>query len=161
MITDSDLIMLSKKHHIPLNGVFMKDQPPIIVYDGGYIINLEDSEQGNGGTHYCALFIPSHQKTLLYFDSFGFPPPQSVLNWIKTTALRSYKLIYNNVQIQNIHSGGCGIYSLYFIEFMSKQNKFKPLINALKKYQNLFSEDTTKNLKLLKTYAPYYMNSKI
>ena len=159
MITDTDLYKVAKKNKIPLNGVFMKDEPPSSIYFGGYIINLQDEERNEGGTHFVGLFIPSHLKSICYMDSFGFPPSESTLNWIKLSALKYYKLIHNEVQIQNIKSGGCGIYSLFFIDYMNKQSKFKPLEDSLKEFQKLFDEDTTKNLSILKHYAPYYMNS--
>ena len=161
MITDTDLYKLAKQHRIPLINVFMKDEPPEQIYQGGYIINLQDASLDEGGTHFVSLFIPTHQNVIGYMDSFGFPPSQSTLNWLKTTSLRSFPVTWNDKQIQNIHSGGCGIYSLFFIDYMSRQNKFKPLQEAMKSFQKLFDDDTTKNLSILKQKAPYYMNSKI
>ena len=159
MITNFDLENIAHKENIPLIDVFMKDKPPSKIYEGGYIINLQDAEQNEGGSHYTALFIPSHQKIIGYMDSFGFPPPQSTINWIKKSSLRNYKIAYNTKQIQNINSGGCGIYSLFFIQYMSKQNKKLSIEDAINNFSSLFDDDTSKNLNLLKQYAPYYMNS--
>ena len=159
MITDTDLYKIAKKHRIPLIEVFMKDEPPSQIFQGGYIINLQDASLNQGGTHFTALFIPLHQHVIAYMDSFGFPPSESTLNWIKKSSLRGFKLIYNDKQIQNIHSGGCGIYSLFFIDFMSRQNKYNPVHEALESFQKLFDLDTTQNLRILKKLAPYYKNS--
>jgi len=161
MITDTDLYKVAKENRIPLIDVFMKDEPPKQIFNGGYIINLQDASLNEGGTHFVGLYVPLHQNKIAYMDSFGFPPSESTLNWIRTSPLRSYKMMYNDKQIQNIQSGGCGIYSLFFIDFMNKQNKFKPLEDSLKSFQKLFSDDTKENLQRLKHYAPYYMNSKL
>jgi len=162
MITDTDLYKTAKNNKIPLVSVFMKDEPPKQIYLGvGYIINLQDASLNEGGTHFVALYIPLHQNKIIYMDSFGFPPSESTLNWIRVSPLRAFKMLYNENQIQNINTGGCGIYSLFFIDYMNKQNKFKPLEESLKSFQKLFSKDTKENLQRLKHYAPYYMDSKL
>lgn len=160
MISDSDLKEIALKHRIPLNDVFMKDEPPSVIYEGGYIINMADVEAENGGTHWVALYIPSHSKIIAYFDSFGFIPPQSIINWIKLSALNSYRLAYNEKQIQNINSGGCGIFSLFFIDFMSRLHQNVSVEDGMERFIKLFDDDTKKNLTILKSLVPYYKNSK-
>ena len=157
-ISDRDLKDIASRYKIPLIDVFMKDQPPKRIYEGGYIINLEDAEQNNGGTHWVAIFIPSHQKIIGYMDSFGFEPAQSIINWINKYLL-GYKIAYNTKTIQNIKSGGCGIYSLFFIDYMSRLNKGVPIEEGIDNFSKLFDDDTQKNLNLLKQYVPYYHNS--
>lgn len=158
-ISDRDLKQIALKHKIPLIDVFMKDEPPNKIYEGGYIINMADAQTNNGGTHWVALFIPSHDKTIGYMDSFGFIPPQSIINWIKKTGLNKYKIAYNTKQIQNINSGGCGIYSLFFIDFMSRLNKNVSIENGIEQFDNLFDNDNKKNLTILKSLVPYYHNT--
>lgn len=158
MNTNTDLENIAVKHHILLNDVFMKDEPPQQIFYGGYIINLQDAELNKGGTHWVAVYVPPHEKKIAYFDSFGFPPPQSVINWIKSTGLRNYKIAFNTKQIQNINSGGCGIYCLFFIDFMGKKHK-TDIEDDIHEFGELFDDDTTKNLTLLKKYVPYYHNS--
>ncbi len=161
MITDTDLYKIAKERQIPLIEVFMKDEPPSQIFHGGYIINLQDAAQEEGGTHFCALYIPTHQNVVCYMDSFGFPPSESTLKWLKTTAARTFSLVYNKKQIQNIHSGGCGIYSLFFIDYMSRQPRFRPVQECMDAFQKLFDDDTSQNLRILKKRAPYYKNSEI
>lgn len=161
-ISDRDLIEISKKYKIPLNDVFMKDDPPNIIYEGGYIINMADKEQENGGTHWIALFIPSFHnknKNIAFMDSFGFIPPLSVINWLKSSSLHNHKIAYNTKQIQNINSGGCGIYSLFFIDFMSRLNKNISIEDGIEEFGDLFDDDNKKNLTILKSLVPYYKNT--
>jgi hypothetical protein len=161
MITDTDLYKIAKEHKIPLIQVFMKDEPPSQIYQGGYIINLQDASLEQGGTHFVGLYIPLHQNVIAYMDSFGFPPSESTLNWIRMSSIRNFKLEWNKHQIQNVHSGGCGIYSLFFIDFMSRQPKFRPVEDSMKAFQKLFDDDTTQNLRILKRRARYYKNSEV
>lgn len=160
MISDSDLKEIAVKHRIPLNDVFMKDEPPSVIYEGGYIINMADGEAENGGTHWIALYIPSFGKVIGFMDSFGFIPPQSVINWIKMSGLNGYRMAYNEKQIQNIKSGGCGIYSLFFIDFMSRLHQNVSIEDGMERFIKLFDDDTKKNLTILKSLVPYYKNSK-
>jgi hypothetical protein len=160
MIDNTDLFQIAKREGIPLNDVFQKDQPPHNIKTGGYIINLQDASLQRGGSHWVALYVPPKQKTLAYMDSFGFIAPQSVINWIKTTPYAKYPIAYNTKEIQNITSGGCGIYSLFFIDFMSKHRHDVPIEDLIEKYADLFSNEPDDNLTLLKGYAPYYKNSK-
>lgn len=165
MITDKDLIEIAKQKKIPVNAIFMKDQPPNKIKQGGYIINLQDTHDAegnmNGGTHWVAIFFPNLlRKDIIYFDSFGFPIPQSLINWIRMKGglYKNSRIVSNDFQIQDVDSGGCGIYSLFFIEFMNKNKKLNS-IEALQKFVNLWSNNTKDNLNLLKEMTGYYKES--
>lgn len=154
MISDYNLLQASRKFNIPLVEVFTKDRPPSKIFsDAGYIVNLQDSTEGRG-THYVALYF-THTKDPIYFDSFGQPPPQSVINWINM--FLPYKAIeYNEKEIQWIQTGYCGIYDLLFIQFMANQPKHQPPELSLKKFGNLFSNNPKDNLEILKKLVPYW-----
>jgi hypothetical protein len=94
-------------------------------------------------------------------DSFGFIPPQSIINWVKVSGYewRDRRLVYSDKQIQNEDGGGCGIYCLFFIEFMNKHQRSIPTKDLMRKWEQLWSTKVTENLTKLKQYAPYYMNS--
>lgn len=160
MISNEDLLKIAKKEDIPLNDVFFKDSPSNIIQSGGYIINLQDGMLGQGGSHFTALYVPPKETQLAYMDSFGFPPSQSTINWIKQSRYKSYPIFWNHKEIQNIDSGGCGIFSLYFIDFCSKHRTNIPMDDLLEKFGDLFSDEPTENLTILKGLAKYYMNSK-
>ena len=48
--------------------------------NGAYIINLQNSNDGNG-THWYCLYIEN--KHAMYFDSYGGPPPKEVVKFFK------------------------------------------------------------------------------
>ena len=165
MITDTDLWQIIKKERIPVNDIFMKDKPPSKIKQGGYIINLQDSLDAegnrNGGTHWVALWFPNlPRKDIIYFDSFGFPIPQSLINWIRMKGglYKNCRIVSNDVQIQDINTGYCGSYSLFFIEFMNKNKKLNS-IEALQKFNNLWSRNTKDNLNLLREFTDYVVSS--
>ena len=160
MISNDDLIRIAKKEDIPLNDVFFKDFPSKVIQSGGYIINLQDGMLGRGGSHFTALYVPPKIKQLGYMDSFGFEPSQSTINWIKQSQYKNYPICYNTKEIQNIKSGGCGVYSLFFIDFCSKHRTNISMEDLIDKFGDLFSYDTEENLTRLKRLAPYHMNSK-
>lgn len=165
MITDIDLFKIAKKKKIPVNDIFMKDCPSNKIKHGGYLINLQDSHDAEGnqnsGTHWVGLYIPSlPRQDIIYFDSFGFAVPQSVINWIRIKGgiYKYSRIVSNDVQIQDVDTGFCGIYSLFFIDFMNKNKRMKS-IEALDKFVRLWSNDTKNNLNLLKQYCDYVVES--
>lgn len=165
MITDTDLWKIIKKERIPVNAIFMKNNPSPNIKHGGYIINLQDTHDAEGninsGTHWVALWIPRlPREDIIYFDSFSFPIPQSLINWIRIKGRlhKNSRIVSNDVQIQDVDSGGCGIYSLFFIDFMNR-HKHMNSIKALEKFISLFSNDTKDNLNLLKEMTGYYKES--
>ena len=49
------------------NGVFSRNNLPLKIKDGAYVINLD--ENPDVGTHWMALF--RNRNEIVYFDSFG------------------------------------------------------------------------------------------
>lgn len=89
--------------------VICKDEPPIagrgVLKTGIYIINLDD-EQG-GGTHWTLLFMLSPKKGI-YIDSFGFPPPQVIVD----KSRKDVNVVYSDVIIQDLKSEMCGLFAV-------------------------------------------------
>ena len=89
---------------------------------GGYkegsvaVVNLQNSNQGNG-SHWVSYYIPSKGEYNYYFDSYGLPPPESVVKLLKT---KNRKIIYSDQQLQNLHSDVCGEYTIAFLRAMLK-----------------------------------------
>lgn len=130
--------------HIPLVGVFSKDKLPITKKDGGYIINLQDSDKGSG-THWTAFYVEGSSR--VYFDSFGVIPPLSVQRFLRN------KYVYSTKHIQNIQSEICGYYVLYFLWFMwNHRNRIRDVRQRFCAFLRLFSKDPTKNKTLLQKY---------
>ena len=98
-------------------GCMSKDEFTTIKNELNYlVINLEDSDAGNG-THWVCLL--NSNTYCYYFDSFGFPPPENVRQIIKRDLNK--RIVYNTSQIQNEKSSLCGYYCLYFIDWMLKK----------------------------------------
>ena len=117
----------------------MKDELPLTLKRGFYVINLQSSTVGSG-THWTALYYNS--KHSYYFDPFGFIAPTEV-----EQKLNEYT--FNNKQIQNLKSTACGYYCIAFIIFMNKR-KNKKLGFII--FVDEFSTNTEKNDKLLYNY---------
>lgn len=164
MITDDDLKDVAKKQKIPLREIFMKDMPPKHIHEGGYIVNLQDKSLGLGGSHWISIYFPKDPKNyIMYMDSFGFIPPASIINWVRFNGGKysNTKIIYNDRQIQNERSGGCGIYSLFFIDFINRHQRNIKSELLMEKWNNLWSTDVKDNLAKLKEYTGYYKNSDV
>ncbi|NBP02415.1 MAG: hypothetical protein EBU90_20320 [Proteobacteria bacterium] len=147
-MTNFDLEKRCRKLHIPLVGIFSKDELPIRPREGGYIINLQNSVDENGnnlpGTHWTAFYVEGNKAC--YFDSFGFPSPLAIREFLKPYS----PVPYSDKVIQNINSGVCGSYCLYFLYFMSRHNR--DLIDRFDRFLRQFSNDPTKNRELLMKY---------
>ena len=98
-----------------------------------YIMNL-DSANGPG-THWTAFYYnyPWHS---IYFDPFGFPPPEEDERTIKPYTYS------NDIDIQDLDSTACGWYRKGFITILKgKQN----IYTAFDSFINLFDGDTKQN----------------
>ena len=82
----------------------------------GLIFNLDKRDEP--GSHWIAIFINTHLKTIEYFDSLGNPPTRDIKKSLVYVQSRhkDYSLTINS----RIHQRGntaCGIYSILFILF--------------------------------------------
>ena len=126
---------------IPLQGVLMKDQFSITSPNGIYIVNLNDSNQS--GSHWTLLIKMKNNK-YLYFDSFGAPPPQTILDTLK---IDPNKLQYNDQQIQDIKSQSCGYFAMLFAYYYSREKTPNKTIIA---FLSNFTTDEKQNDKVLR-----------
>lgn len=137
-LSNIDIEEILKSQKIKVT-VYMKDELPLTLKRGFYVINLQSSTVGSG-THWTALYYNS--KHSYYFDPFGFIAPTEV-----EQKLNEYT--FNNKQIQNLKSTACGYYCIAFIIFMNKR-KNKKLGFII--FIDEFSTNTKKNDKLLYNY---------
>ena len=137
-LSNIDIEEILKSQKIKVT-VYMKDELPLTLKRGFYVINLQSSTVGSG-THWTALYYNS--KHSYYFDPFGFIAPTQV-----EQKLNEYT--FNNKQIQNLKSTACGYYCIAFIIFMNKR-KNKKLGFII--FVDEFSTNTEKNDKLLYNY---------
>lgn len=143
-LSNVDLTKIINSYNIDLKGIYLKDMLPFNLETGFYIVNLDDSNSGNGGTHWCSLY---HSPTLsIWFDPFGFLPPEDVED-------RIGKYIYNSYQIQDIKSSSCGYYCVACIKFLYPLKDKEKAFNI---FVDLFKNDKLANEKVLYSllYSP-------
>ena len=82
-----------------------------------------------------------------YFDSFGTPPFQEIVNHAKEWNLT---LLHQNGQIQNFYTSTCGYLCLYFLNEMNKRkgSSGEDCFSLLQ----VFSADTNNNEKFIAKY---------
>ena len=101
---------------------------------GLFIYNLEPSY--TSGSHWVATYVKDN--VINYFDSFGLPPFQEILDHAKA---RNLTLLHQDQQIQNSYTTTCGFFCLYFLNEMHKNVDYFDLLQV-------FSFDTNKNEKI-------------
>ena len=112
MLSNFDIENICYDLKLSCIGVFSKDRLPHMPYKGAYFINLQNINDG-GGTHFTFMFLDNTSG--LYFDSFGMPPPTNINHLIKNK-----KMMYNNRQIQDLHSEKCGWFCIaldYYLKY--------------------------------------------
>lgn len=145
-ISNLSLLDLAEKFNIKLNDVIMKDQIPEHILNGNYIINLNDS--GESGSHWTCFHKDG--TTIFWFDSFGMPPVQRIVDILEKTPPVDY-LHYNSNTIQNIKSTMCGFYCLgFFLALKHFKGTKKERIHTFQRMFNL--ADTKVNDKILKEF---------
>lgn len=106
--SDHDLIELSKKLNIHINGVITIDEAKNLG-KGSYIILL----RADGGVGH---WVAAHDGE--YFDSTGVGPPTKLGN-----------LPYNQIQYQSTYSEFCGLWALLWL--YAKQKSRPDLLRGL------------------------------
>jgi hypothetical protein len=126
---------------IDLKGVKMKDQFSPDTPNGIYVVNLDDSD--GPGTHWT-LLIKMKGNKYLYCDSFGAPPPQTLLDSLR---IDPAKLLFNDQQIQTITAKNCGYYCILFAYYYTK---LKTPTKTIKAFLSNFTTDEKENDKVLR-----------
>ena len=93
------------------------------------------------GSHWVATFVKDGR--INYFDSFGLPPFQEIVNHAKKNNLT---LIHQKKQIQNLFTTTCGYFCLYFLNEMNKGNTYFDLLQVFDVH------DTMKNERFIERY---------
>ena len=136
--SDDDLKKIAKDINLRLNGIFFKDELPLIPHEGTYIVNLASSTDKSGGTHWCCFGL-NKNKQAIYFDPFGMPEPVEVtkfmMKWVNN---KHNHIIRNNKDIQLLTSNYCGQYCLDFLSYIQKNkgDLKQRLYNFLSQFKN-------------------------
>ena len=101
-ISNYDLLKWCKYLNIPINNVLSRDESlPHNHKQALFIYNLEPSYMG--GSHWVAIDVKN--GIINYFDSFGMPPFQEIVDHARK---KNLILLHQNNQIQNINTTTCG-----------------------------------------------------
>ena len=139
-ISNYDLLKWCKYLNIPIKDVLSRDETvPHNHMQALFIYNLEPSYMG--GSHWVATYVKN--GIINYFDSFGMPPFQEIVNHAKT---KNMTLLHQSDQIQNLFTTTCGYFCLYFLNEMSKGRSYYDLLKVL----NI--QNTMKNEKYIENY---------
>ena len=92
------------------------------------------------GSHWVANYVKD--KVINYFDSFGMPPFQEMVDHAKK---KNLTLLHQNNQIQNLMSSTCGYFCLYFLNEMHQGHDYFDLLQV-------FGADTDKNELFIEKY---------
>ena len=112
-------------------GVFMRDQlPSRLRKRERAVINLDRTS--GSGTHWTCYDV-SPEK-ILYFDSYGLPPPRELVEYLGNSSNFSY----NTFKLQGINSRGisppiCGHLCLIMLKKLSDGEDFLSILLEMKK----------------------------
>ena len=141
-MSNYDLEKWCHRLKIPIDtgGVLSRDQTvPHNHKMALFIYNLEPSYMS--GSHWVATHVKN--GVINYFDSFGLPPFQEIVNHANK---KNLTLVHQNNQIQGLLTTTCGYFCLYFLNEM---NKGKSYFNLLQVFD---VNDTTKNERFIEKY---------
>ena len=139
-LSNHDLIKWCKYLNIPINDVLSRDKSiPHNHKQALFIYNLEPSYMS--GSHWVATYVKDN--VINYFDSFGMPPFQEIVNHAKK---KNLTLLHQNDQIQNMYTTTCGYFCLYFLNKMNKGNSYYDLLQVFDIH------DTMNNEKFIEHY---------
>ena len=105
-------------------GVFMRDNLPSFPKNKERaVINLD----GNigAGTHWTCY--DSSPEKILYFDSFGLPPPKELVNYLRKR-YRFQDIKYNTFILQSFDSSICGQLCLFVLKRLSDGEDFLDIL---------------------------------
>ena len=139
-LSNYDLIDWCKYLNIPIKDVLSRDESvPHNHQQALFIYNLEPSYMS--GSHWVATYVKDN--VINYFDSFGLPPFQEMVNHARK---KNLTLLHQNNQIQNLLTTTCGYFCLYFLNEMNKGKTYFDLLEVFDIY------NTVKNEKFLEQY---------
>ena len=138
-ISNYDLLKWCKYLNIPINNVLSRDETvPHNHMQALFIYNLEPSYMS--GSHWVATYVKN--GIINYFDSFGMPPFQEIVNHAKKQNLT---LLHQSDQIQNLLTTTCGYFCLYFLNEMSKGRSYYDLLKVFNIHNTMKNEKYIEN----------------
>lgn len=142
-----------KKTIAPFQGVHCSSGLPDLPKDKPFCMIVNYDPCSKQGSHWCALAY-KHGKCY-WFDSYGLKPDASDKLLSDKTDFKGYlnkyssEILYNHIDLQDIKTSVCGLYSVYFCLYgLPAQNKDK---------WARFGKSTKKNDEIIKELVPIPM----
>ena len=138
-MSNYDLLDWCKYLNIPINNVLSREESsPHNHKQALFIYNLEPSYMS--GSHWVATYVKN--GIINYFDSFGMPPFQEIVNHAKR---KNMTLLHQSDQIQNLLTTTCGYFCLYFLNEMSKGRSYYDLLKVFNSHNTMENEKYIEN----------------
>ena len=138
-MSNYDLLDWCKYLNIPINNVLSREESsPHNHKQALFIYNLEPSYMS--GSHWVATYVKN--GIINYFDSFGMPPFQEIVDHAKSTNMT---LVHQSDQIQNLLTTTCGYFCLYFLNEMSKGRSYYDLLKVFNSHNTMENEKYIEN----------------
>lgn len=123
-LSNYDLLEINKTQgDKTFGGCFSRDDIPLILPSQYLIVNL-DSSRGPG-THWV-MVDNRRSNECLYFDPYGMPPPERVLQAMHKTGK---KLKYSDVDVQDLGTTSCGWWCEYIADELRDGKDFKRVVS--------------------------------
>lgn len=110
-------------------------------HDKVWVVNAQSSDQG-GGTHWTMVYPMEKDNSLLWFDSFGYPPSEIARKWMKSSGK---KCLYSDIQLQDLMANSCGWWCEMMIQELERGRHFLDIAYS-------FTNNTQRNEQLLRQY---------
>ena len=94
------------------------------------IINIHESNQK--GAHWSLIHKNSSLKKAFFFDSYGLPPTEEVINFLKSIPDK----IHSTFILQDFDDKYCGSLCLYILYRLNKNDMFQDIILEIFNYKN-------------------------
>ena len=138
-MSNYDLLKWCQYLNIPINNVLSREESsPHNHKQALFIYNLEPSYMS--GSHWVATYVKN--GIINYFDSFGMPPFQEIVNHAKR---KNTTLLHQSDQIQNLLTTTCGYFCLYFLNEMSKGRSYYDLLKVFNSHNTMENEKYIEN----------------
>ena len=138
-MSNYDLLKWCKYLNIPINNVLSRDESsPHNHMQALFIYNLEPTYMS--GSHWVATYVKN--GIINYFDSFGMPPFQEIVNHAKR---KNMTLLHQSDQIQNLLTTTCGYFCLYFLNEMNKGRSYYDSLKVFNIQNTIVNEKYIEN----------------
>ena len=108
-------------------GTFACDKLPETIERIPFATVVNTDVQSEPGAHWIAIYLPSWEEPIEYFDSYGEEPTNDyIVKFLDMVEEYSY----NNRRVQNIFSASCGQHCIYFITKRCQNVTFNKIMNS-------------------------------